>query len=429
MSPVASTALRQARFALQVSALTLALLITSTLAVSAETKGPGHFRRGASVYSLLGWGDLKPGDTSHYRPAPFATSLDSAPDALLRNAAKAGFDFIRLSVDPGPFIQLTGAPRDQLDRLLLRDVHRLRSFGFAAIVDIHPNAQVPAYNSYGYTDAVDSPGFRAYAALLRRTARLLQGLDDPEVALELMNEPPNNPDPESTALWQTMLERFHAAARAEAPRLLLVLSGAQADLPAVDTAQFKSSNVLYTFHYYEPHDFTHQGVPAGDGEDDYRRYLAGLPYPARLVRNETDLVIGNVASNPGLDPATRTRILAEALEKVAAYRASGFDRKTIRGYFQTIAGWAARNGIPADHIILGEFGVARRFENQDCADPASAEAWTRDVREEAESHGFGWAVWALTGGSFMRVAVAEGSTTLDRGTLAALGLRDPAPSR
>ena len=396
------------------------------LGTATEAAQPVHpalrFRRGASVFSTMGWGELKPGDTSRYVQDPFSRSSGAVPDSLLRDAAQAGFDFIRFSVDPGPFIQLTGPARDLLDATLLKNVARLRRFGFAVLVDIHPNAQVPAYNSYAYTDAADSGSLRAYMALLRRTGHLLAQLNDPLVALELMNEPPNTPDPASTARWQATLEKLHAVARADAPDLLLVLAGAQADLPGLDPAPFENSNVMYTFHYYEPHDFTHQGVPAGEGEADYRRMLRGMPYPARLLGDSTDFVNGNVAAS-NLKGVERLRVLNEAVAKAKSYLQSDFDRKVIAADFGKISAWASRNNISSDRILLGEFGVARSFEGQDCADPISAETWVRDVRQEAERHGFGWSIWALSGGSFMRVTTTEEGSRLDPGMMQALGLR------
>ena len=412
------------RRALGAAALATAatLLLDTATEASQPVQPAARFRRGASVFSTMGWGELRPGDTSRYVQEPFARSARAVSDSLLADAVQAGFDFIRFSVDPGPFLQLTGPARELLDATLLKNVARLRRFGFAVLVDVHPNAQVPAYNSYAYTDAPDSASLRAYLALLRRMGHLLSQLNDPSVALELMNEPPNTPDAASTARWQATLEKLHAAARSDAPDLMLVLAGAQADLPGVNPVPFRDSNVMYTFHYYEPHDFTHQGVPAGEGEGDYRRMLRGLPYPARLLGDSTDFVVGNVAAS-NLKGVEKLRVLNEAVAKAKAYLQSGFDRQSIATDFSKISAWATRNNISSDRILLGEFGVARSFEGLDCADAISAETWVSDVRKEAERHGFGWSVWALSGGSFMRVTTTEEGSRLDPGMMQALGLR------
>ncbi len=410
----------------------LVALWSALLPVAAAGDAPspaGTFRRGASIQTLLGWGQVRADDPSRYADEPFAGPQRRVPDQLLRDARRSGLDFIRLAVDPGPFLQLTGPARDRLDATLLRAVLRLRGFGFAVIVDFAPNPQVAAFDRRADVVALDAPAFRRYTALVRRTARLLGATGDAAIALEPMNEPDIGYDPASRARWQAMLEILHGAARAEAPAMPIVLTGGRSSardaLEDIDPASFRDDNVLFTFHYYEPLDFTHQGVGAGPGTVFYRRYLGGMPYPASTMRDATGFVLDNVAADPTLGPAARRAVIAEALRKAAAYQQGGLDRRRIREDFDGVAAWAGRHGIPAGRILIGEFGVARFFPDHGGADAASVEGWLRDVRQEAEAHGFGWAVWALAGGTFMGITTQEEGTTLDPAALAALGLRDP----
>jgi len=193
---------------------------------------------------------------SRYVFPAFAGPNYETSDALLRNVTAAGFDFVRLTIDPGPFLQFTGTKREALDQHLRGVVERLLGNGFCVIVDFHPNSQVPKYAPEKLVQAVDDPLFIAYAGVIRRTAHLLATLRTNRVALELMNEPQYGWDPATTERWQRMLE--------QAPDLLLVLTGARGGdikgLHVVNPEPFAGSRVLYSFHYYEPHDFTHQGV-------------------------------------------------------------------------------------------------------------------------------------------------------------------------
>ncbi len=76
-------------------------------------------------------------------------------------------------------------------------------------------------------------------------------------------------------------------ARAAAPQLTLVASGACgsmiAGLEALDPARLGDANLIYTFHFYEPYVFSHQGAPWMTSEPMYR-YLNAVPWPGRRVR-------------------------------------------------------------------------------------------------------------------------------------------------
>lgn len=122
---------------------------------------------------------------------------------------------------------------------------------------------------------------------------------------------------------------------------------------------------------------------------------------------------------------TRRQVEKEAAAKVSAYLASGLDRASIAKAFDEVGDWARRNGVASDRIFLGEFGATRSYDNHRAGDTLSYEAWIRDVRSEAEARGFGWAIWALTGTGGMAIVATDGGTSLDPGTLRALGLKDP----
>jgi hypothetical protein len=386
------------------------------------------FERGVAIHNMMNWAAVERTDPRRYAWPPFAGAPYETSDVLLRNLARVGFDFIRLTLDPGPFLQFTERRRELLDRHLLALVRRLLGHGFAVIVDFHPNSQVPDYAAERLVQAVDDPLFRGYVEMVRRTAALLASLATDRVALELMNEPQYGWDPPTTARWQRMLEVLHAAARTAAPELLIVLTGARGGdtkgLTTVHPAPFAGSKVLYSFHYYEPHDFTHQGVKSTQPSAWHRQFLSGLPYPAAGADGERAWrrIKDNVLADTGLSGDDKARALQQLRQQLSKYLASGFSRAQIAADFDAVDAWARRHGIDPHAIILGEFGVTRTYGFYRASDPASQEAWMRDVREEAERRNFRWALWALSGYGGMALVAADGSDELDAVSLRALGL-------
>jgi endoglucanase len=388
------------------------------------------FQRGVAIHNMMNWAAVvERSNPKRYSWPPFIGANYETSDALLRNVAKAGFDFIRLTVDPGPFLQFTDKKRDALDRHLVGVVQRLLAHGFDVIVDFHPNSQVPDYAAEKLVQSLDDSLFLSYVRLVRRTAGLLARLRTSKVALELMNEPQYGWDPPTTERWQRMLELLHREARGEAPNLLLVLTGARGGdakgLIAVDPAPFVESNVLFSFHYYEPHDFTHQGVMSSVPSAWHWRFLSGLPYP--VGSSDPDRAWGrireNVFANANLNAVEKARALQQVRERVSKYVATGFSRKNISDDFDSVLNWAKHHDIDPRSILLGEFGATRTYGIYRASDPVSQEAWMRDVRIEAERRGFRWALWALSGYGGMALVETDGSDTLDPVSLHALGLK------
>jgi endoglucanase len=394
-----------------------------------KPRAEAAFERGVAIHNMMNWAAVETSDPGRYAWPPFAGSEYETSDRLLRNVATAGFDFIRLTVDPGPFLQFTDKRRDALDRHLVSVLGRLFAHGFGVIVDFHPNSHVPDYAPEKLVQSVDDPLFLSYVGMIGRTARLLAGLRTRMVALELMNEPQYGWDPPTAARWQRMLELLHQEARAAAPDLLLVLTGARGGdargLMALDVRSFAGSSVLYSFHYYEPHDFTHQGVKSTLPGAWHRQFVSGLPYPAASA-DPTRVwarIQENILADATLNAVDKVRALRETRERIASYFSAGFSRRNIADEFDAVLGWAKRQGVDARSIVLGEFGVTRSYGFYRASDPSAQEAWMRDVRTEAERRGFRWALWALTGYGGMALVETDGADTLDPVSLRALGMK------
>jgi hypothetical protein len=152
--------------------------------------------------------------------------------------------------------------------------------------------------------------------------------------------------------------------------------------------------LIYTFHFYEPHVFTHQGAGWGKSEWEPVRGIGYPPSPNEAERIE--------------EPS--------AHEAVRCYVDEGWGARRVDEWVARAAAWGARHGVP---IWCGEFGVYAAF-----SPPASRVRWLRDAREAFERHGVGWTTWDYRGGFAMVRPKPEpgGAPEFDPGVLDALGL-------
>lgn len=376
------------------------------------------FRRGIGVSHALGWAQVE-ADGS-YGEAPFSGPRFRFDQTQRQAIRAAGFDFVRLAVDVGPFLAFTGVAGDKLDELLLGTVRDLVDADLGVVVDLHPSAMNPAYRPAALTAGVQTANFQAVLVLLQRLAGQLERLGQgraARLALELMNEPEL-----PQAAWQPMLEAAYRAARCGSATLPLVLGGGSMNAPAAlitfDMRPFaEDTRLIYTYHDYSPWQFTHQGVR---GNPAFA--LDAIAYPAP-------------PSAAAMITATRRRMKELALDGPALAQAgqakrtlaryAGFDRLALERAFWQVTKWRSAQRLPAHAILLGEFGVHRTpFMNTPEA-AAARERWLRDMRELAEAHGFAWACWTYAGAGGFALAEDETGPGFDAATRRALGLRSP----
>lgn len=336
---------------------------------------------------------------------PFPEWRRTVGEAELARLKAAGFDFVRVPVDPAPFLSPVSAPlHDRLFEDVQAAVRFLNGNGLKAIVDFHLMPAGPG-RSIGMGQVMDEPEmFDAYVELVRRMARMLSRFDATQAAFEPMNEPILDCAADGTNLWPERQKRLWAAARAAAPRLTLVLtgacySGAEA-LEKLDPADFPDDNLLWTFHSYAPFVLTHQGATwAGD----LAPFVSGLPFPlSSIPKAELEARL----------EAIREKIRSEAPWSRQAGLLSGVDElvgeidtpekldRTIEEPFAVAADWAARHRVAPETVLLGEFGMIRQEYGSDFRTPAASRAaYVRMMASHAEAHGFAWSVWSY-GGAF-----------------------------
>jgi len=160
----------------------------------------------------------------------------------------------------------------------------------------------------------------------------------PQVMFEILNEPNRLMD----AAWNDLLADALALIRKSNPTRNVVIGppfwNNIAHLPELKLPE-ADRHIIVTVHYYEPHEFTHQGASWGDPE---WRNLSGIHWgsPADLAK------------------------LDENFDKAQA--------------------WAKQNDRP---ILLGEFGAYDKAPQEDRI------RYTAAVARAAEKRGWAWTYW------------------------------------
>lgn len=376
------------------------------------------FRHGINITRLFdsATGRKVPGLSAIY--APWTREISQAQ---LQGLNAAGFDFIRLPVDPGPLLSAEPDRRrealDQISDFLAAATQA----GLAVIVDLHPLPQSANWSPARILDAPDGPDFTRYTSLAQQFAARLSTLHSNRVALELMNEPQRACIKTSGTDWSVFQSRLYSALRKTAPDLALVVTGgcdSSIDgLADLNGWRPDDRNLFVMVHFYEPFVFTHQGALWSP----YTKYLAGLRYPARNEdRDATDGATKAWIARLGLTAPASEAAMSQAQRELEEYFATPFTRATLSERFDIAAQWADGMHIPRDHIIVGEFGVMSEGGGLGTSPEAMAarDEWLHDVAFTAARHGFGWAVWGYHGA--FGIVSETPSRTLDPGVLRAL---------
>ena len=263
--------------------------------------------------------------------------------------------------------------------------------GLAVELDMHPDSDLKARL------ANDNEFVERFADFWRMVAQHYSSSswDSERMFFEILNEPEMR-DPYR---WYGVETKLAAAIRQGASANTILAPGAKwdDDDDMIFLEPLRDPNVIYVFHFYEPHIFTHQGATWGA---NYWHWLKGLHYPSSPE---------NAAQVATLLPDEVHRL------DVIRYGQDHWDAARIEAEINQAAEWGKRNGVP---LVCNEFGV---FLN---ADPQDRTAWIKDTRSALERHNIGWAMWDYSG-SFGVVTKKNGKNTLDDETVKALGLRAP----
>lgn len=390
----------------------------------ARAAQPLQLRRGVNLWPWFSLTREHPAPRTDYDWPPFQLDRPVPSARDLAQLRRAGFDFVRLPADPGPFLAGTPRIRAALLDQLLAAVALAQAQDLAVVVNLHANGATHHWTPERLFGGPEAPGFPAYRDLVEELAGRLGGLMPQRLAFEPVNEPPQSC---GAVTWDEIQRRLLAAARGAAPGLTLLATGACgsmiAGLPALRARTLASFEpLLFTFHFYEPYVFSHQGA-RWMGEPFYP-ILNAVPWPAAQGSLAATLAAVRArATALGRPPqGSGAAAYREAERVLKQYFEAQPARPFIDGYLRQVADWAKREGVAPGRILMGEFGALRSGAGIAAASPEDRARYVRDVRQSAEALGFSWAFWNL----FDSMGLMDDVTRrLDPGMIAALGLRLP----
>ena len=247
---------------------------------------------------------------------------------------EAGFSHVRINLHPlrdgRPDAQ--GKLRNEFFATLDWAVDQALANGLLVILDYHDDLAI----------SPDPAGKKSeFLASWAAIAGHCQGRP-PEVLFELLNEPAPKFTHES---WSDYWHQALAIIRKSNPaRTVVIGPDSWNSFTQLDSLHLpeEDQNLIVTFHYYDPFQFTHQGTP-WTGQ-----------------RDKTGVV----------------------------WQGSETERQAIEQDFDKVLAWARQQNRP---IYLGEFGAYEK------GDMDSRARWTAFVARQAEKRGWSWAYWQFAG--------------------------------
>lgn len=318
------------------------------------------------------------------------------PDTDFELIAKLGFTHVRVPIDMANVYDKNQA--DFLNKANLpfldRGIKKILSHKLAIIVDLHSISQQEGGSNYSGPLGRDETFTETFCSFWTSFARHLSQFDPDWVILEPMNEPVLSGKEES---WPPVQKKVIAAIRKGAPKHSILATGAQwSNLDTLLKLEpLDDRNIIYNFHFYEPHIFTHQGAT---WSSDWVKTLRDIPYPST-----PEAVKDLIEKYPS----------EEIKRNIKHYGEQRWNAEKIEGRMRDASEWAKKHGV---EIVCDEWGTYKRY-----CPPEYRTAWLADVRKSCEKFGIGWCMWTFDG-SFGIVDRENGKTIVDKDVAIALGL-------
>jgi hypothetical protein len=362
-------------------------LLTAIAAVDSAPSGVPQSRleklsRGANITQWFQVYSPKP--DSHYR-----TYMNDEEIALIR---RLGLRHVRLCFSPQYLYDPANPEKPIAAHLAVLEeaIRRLHAHDLAVVLDPHNTNQRRLED-----DPQWSGGYPTFWGALAASLRHIS----PEMLFfEVINEPVFN---RREAEWFALQERIVAAIRKSAPEHTIIATGP--NWGGVDGLRkltpLSDRNVVYSFHFYDPFTFTHQGA-TWSGPVPPR--LKGVPYPS-----SPEAVAG--ALSQITDP--------EARRWVEDYGRQRWDRERLKKRLSEALAWGQQHNVP---LYCGEFGVYPLV-----SPPDSRRNWFRDFASVLKESGVGYAVWGWDDGFGFGRKHEGGRPVIDLVPVEALGLNKP----
>lgn len=300
-----------------------------------------------------------------------------------------GVDVVRVPINFPLF--MGSAPAYTFDKRLLdvidSAVEWASSRGIYIILDQHSD-----FSPTGFTADKEE----LVASGLRQLASRYKGND--HVLIEVFNEPNGDYVLKN---WNEIQLRLISEIRSVDKNVIIIATGINSGLknltklPGID-----DKRIIYTFHYYNPFLFTHQGagwIPS--------QHIANVPFPY------------DAAKMPPMPNEFKGN--AEYEEYYNIYPAQG-NESAIAQELMEIYSWGADNNRL---IFCGEFGTLTSASKGD------RNRWYKAVCDNLAAFGIPWTAWEYSSGSMPNFGVFKGTknfeTSLDADLIRAMGLTVP----
>ena len=227
-----------------------AFSVAQTLPSSVPPSRLAHLRHGINLSEWF----AQVYDPKGYTKEHFENWTTASDIALIKSA---GFDHVRLSINPQPMMDAAHrrGGSDEYFSYLDAAVKMILDAGLAVELDMHPDSDLKTRL------ANDNEFVERFADFWRTVAQHYSSWDPESVFFEILNEPEMH-DPYR---WYGIETKLATAIRQGAPANSILAPGAKwdDDDDMIFLEPLRDPNVIYVFHFYEPHIFTHQGATWG----------------------------------------------------------------------------------------------------------------------------------------------------------------------
>jgi endoglucanase len=335
------------------------------------------FRRG---FNLAGW--LQADSAKEIR--------NSYTKTVLENMISLGADHIRVPIN---LYGMAGdEPNYTIDPILLlyldRAVDWAEQLGLYVILDNHSLA--PAL-------ADDPERTQRLTAVWRQMAERFKGRST-LVLYEILNEPYGISDAE----WgQIQRQAIEAIRTVDPVHTLIVSPGAMGSYDHLaQLPRYADPNLIYTFHFYDPFLFTHQG---SNWTDPSMENVSGIPYPYDVTRM----------------PSMPAEFAGTWLQDQWNWYDDAGKKASLEYRMNTAVQFRDDRQVP---IYCGEFGALQGTSTHE-----DRIQWYTDMGDILEADDVAWALWGYQGGFGIFDEGSNGTfpSDLDKAVVEALGFNVP----
>lgn len=320
--------------------------------------------------------------------------LESIQEKDFELISKLGFTHVRLPIGSS-LVEMGEEGLSDLDQA----IDWCEKYNLTCIIDLHKAVTLGWHRTGDWP--TDDDTLQDFADIWYTLAQRYQERSQLTVIYELFNEPWHRLDVE---VWHKFAEEAIKAIRKVDQIHSIIVAGPFWGLESWwDFKPVSDPNVIYTFHFYHPPQFTHQGSPWISAP---HRNFRHVPYPADP--NQRQEVI------EASEPLTNFEI--SVLDQ---YLNSGIDREDLEELLQPMIEFAKNYKVP---LYCGEFGVRVDPSLLGPSLPEDRARWHGDIRSLLEKHNIGWAKWSYGGRMGLVTVEEDGTRKIDESVLSVLGL-------